>query len=1530
VFASFLVLVLVLGLVGNFLPQLSIHEVLATPNAAQKLTVIGRHLRIQGWSVPSNINQTVDNWVASNSFMEGGALVLEMSDPAPVFWFNKAGYNGYVFTPTSGTWWTWSFNQLKSLINRFHYHNIKIILGLTGFAKPAPDWTSDIYNWINNNHQEFWYTYRDGSKFDWFAGLNGAPIAWLKNYTTNDTPSGAVAGQRLIDVFCTRLGEMINAGLQWDGIFGSEGWNSVGNWGGGSSSEWIDASPQMVDEWANASSEHHPSDFPPTYTTIGLGDPVDEGLWNEKGGDIKWASNWQVQLDGNIISMKAYLQASSGTANVKLGIYSGTSSVPNALLGTTNAVSVNTTAMWRTWTFPSNISVTAGEWVWFSVISDATLKIYMEYEQSTHGNNDAYSDGFSNPFGTNTVIFSDKAMHIYVNYTMAESWSSWSNSAKVDWINNNANPQWRGYWGMRMAIDFHRQLAEVFVDNRPAAWVFGHLFTPDDSWQDSTQGSSWGGWSQSVGYNATWLGIYCSGSEFVWANGMEHAHTGGAYTLLSKIELYQTVPYIVASVKSYNTSFHVVPLVDTSYGSQPPIWVSKQMYLSQIQTYVWKNGIRFRATDPTTVMIQYPTNDMGGDFPSWMSTLMDWIRSVLNYMNEPEPVYLGHTVVFASSRKNAWATTPADTPAFTWRTSMNWTTAQWVETDELETLSGLNLTMGTMFLDYGWFTVSSGTTVPVTTRNEIANAFANGSLNVIIAERVFQPSNYLTANEIANYHLFDGGESATGRTSNTILSGISNQYGAWIASGYTGTQTSYGTTNEVADYEGGTGFVNIANCTGTNLVQLGIYYNASTARFMLSLRSDPVEFPLNVTHRALYWASKSPVNTTQPLVDVKVFKSGDTFTLPMMNVKDITQTNTGSGANISTTLKLNAAQLGLGSVSNYVFYWASDWSGSNVMTFSDWNNVPVTLKGMADVLVIKPKGSTPRFLTSNYLLQSESYVNNQLKTVFSGISSQTGWTTYYSSSEPNSLSANNTGTLTKYSTMAQLNSATRGWYWNSTSSVSIVKFTFSSGVEITENFASDTTPPTYDNVAHNTTIATTVAKFSCRWQDNVGLFGFIFAWNGTGSWTNNTWTALSGNPSWANATKTLPVSGTKVSYRWYAQDSSNNWAATGIYTLTTTSIGENIVVLLNTPSDGATERTKTQTFTYTPIFYQTIQNTSLWLNLSGTWQRVAWNTTIIQNNTANSLTYTFSSSGVYVWNIGGYNTTKVVYAQQNRTITLSLEPYYDSIGHSTTVNTQDCTFTCYWHDGDGLSGFIFSWNGTGSWVNSTWSDPWSGTPEDGLASIVKALPAIGLIVRYRFYANDTENKWSSTTIQSFQTTESSGGDDSGDGNEPPTITGYQLTVKVINSEDVFQANAKVTVWTLLGSAIETKATNKSGCSKFSLGASNYMVSAEKDGIAIEKVTLNQNKTITLTIGAPSTVHPFSTLTQPLIEPTAELIGISAYIFLVTTGGFILLGAAALVAVIAFLLDKRWLLAITIALTVLGGLTLISVYITPIF
>jgi len=122
------------------------------------------------------------------------------------------------------------------------------------------------------------------------------------------------------------------------------------------------------------------------------------------------------------------------------------------------------------------------------------------------------------------------------------------------------------------------------------------------------------------------------------------------------------------------------------------------------------------------------------------------------------------------------------------------------------------------------------------------------------------------------------------------------------------------------------------------------------------------------------------------------------------------------------------------------------------------------------------------------------------------------------------------------------------------------------------NFTIDNTAPVPSNIGKNDSHIerNDVVKFYANWSDNiVGLSHYIFSWNNSGSWVNDSAVELT---SWSNITKTVTAErDTFVSWIIYANDSLNNIGNTGIQNFTVQNAAPDQPVL-NAPTDGATDQ----------------------------------------------------------------------------------------------------------------------------------------------------------------------------------------------------------------------------------------------------------------------------------------------------------------------------------------------------------------------
>jgi len=102
--------------------------------------------------------------------------------------------------------------------------------------------------------------------------------------------------------------------------------------------------------------------------------------------------------------------------------------------------------------------------------------------------------------------------------------------------------------------------------------------------------------------------------------------------------------------------------------------------------------------------------------------------------------------------------------------------------------------------------------------------------------------------------------------------------------------------------------------------------------------------------------------------------------------------------------------------------------------------------------------------------------------------------------------------------------------------------------------AEDTVSPTYSLNSTNSTLAGTSVSHNLFWQDNAGLAYAVFSFdNCTGTLENITGMSLSGTSVWSNFTVGINSTvGCTIRWRVYANDTSNNWNTSDIYSYETT------------------------------------------------------------------------------------------------------------------------------------------------------------------------------------------------------------------------------------------------------------------------------------------------------------------------------------------------------------------------------------------
>jgi len=118
----------------------------------------------------------------------------------------------------------------------------------------------------------------------------------------------------------------------------------------------------------------------------------------------------------------------------------------------------------------------------------------------------------------------------------------------------------------------------------------------------------------------------------------------------------------------------------------------------------------------------------------------------------------------------------------------------------------------------------------------------------------------------------------------------------------------------------------------------------------------------------------------------------------------------------------------------------------------------------------------------------------------------------------------------------------------------------------------DTTVPQYLDVGKNDTSikVNDVVLFYANWSDSVGLSHYIFSWNHSGSWENESAVELT---DWSNVTMEVNATGNpEINWKIYANDSANNWNDTGTQTFT---VGNTAPTITNNVTSPATVYTNT-------------------------------------------------------------------------------------------------------------------------------------------------------------------------------------------------------------------------------------------------------------------------------------------------------------------------------------------------------------------
>jgi len=304
----------------------------------------------------------------------------------------------------------------------------------------------------------------------------------------------------------------------------------------------------------------------------------------------------------------------------------------------------------------------------------------------------------------------------------------------------------------------------------------------------------------------------------------------------------------------------------------------------------------------------------------------------------------------------------------------------------------------------------------------------------------------------------------------------------------------------------------------------------------------------------------------------------------------------------------------------------------------------------------------------------------------------------------------------------------------------------------------DVTPPTFSNYSTNTTKPGEPTNFTIDVTDDAGLdstAGYIFSTNNTGTWMNASFVYFTGTGATLTAWNVTVLNSTElilVQWKFYANDTSNNWNVSELYNLTTSESES------PTFSNNATDTTGAGNPCNFTLDWDDNVGLSGYIfstNNTGAWANASW--------------IAFTSSPETAWNVTTLNTTVGILVQWkfyandtsdnwNTSDTYGLitidedNPTFTDNTTNTTIVGEPVMFSVKWSDNAGLSGYIFEFdNCTGTLQEDAWQS-FSGQTSPQWSNVTKIINStVGCTIRWNVTANDTSNNWNSTGIQSFVT-----------------------------------------------------------------------------------------------------------------------------------------------------------------------------------
>jgi hypothetical protein len=304
---------------------------------------------------------------------------------------------------------------------------------------------------------------------------------------------------------------------------------------------------------------------------------------------------------------------------------------------------------------------------------------------------------------------------------------------------------------------------------------------------------------------------------------------------------------------------------------------------------------------------------------------------------------------------------------------------------------------------------------------------------------------------------------------------------------------------------------------------------------------------------------------------------------------------------------------------------------------------------------------------------------------------------------------------------------------------------------LTVNTQAPQQAPQYFNNFVNNTIAGKSTLFSLNWTDDVGLSGYIFRTNNTGTWQNDTW------KDFENQT------GNAIFFDSFESEDFSKWDSVENVSVTSAKSHHGAYSAYIDPTiDSRSRMFHTFANGYNVLYYRTYWQTDTLTTGSNAHQIMAlwdsyWGNLVMGLN----LQYVYDNGNYWRLVAYWYNQSGIPVSAYSSYITISANQWH-SFEIKYTNDSSSSTAIQVWYDGVNVI------NGTNSYgvrldtamVGTSYTDQpnahnWADQvvvstsyigPDTGWSNVTKTLNStVGIPIGWCVYANDTSNNWNSTS-----------------------------------------------------------------------------------------------------------------------------------------------------------------------------------------